>query len=594
MDRLDSVVGGVADEQHHDPAAQDGRLQTGSTSLVRASVLPAAVGFLYLGLVLLLWLPLGYKQGMGYETKFPYNSETMAFLRAFIYRDPLRPYTSVFYNLGYHLSAWLGIGGSFLGFQLVYAALWWARGLLAYLIVAMLFPRRKLIALLVGGLVLIHASDHALNWVGQLNQFGMIFWMLCAFYALVIALDAKGTRAAVVATLAAMFFVQMCLWSYESALFIIVAFPIIVLATRYGFSRRTLRIVAAFYVFPLVYVFETIWKYATTGSAYQESVLRSSFPPLQLLSDLWFNVVSSLDFTRWGDGLPVSPDNSERIALAIGGGVVFALGIAAFARMLPDRGERGVIPARRLLWILLGVGFVLLLLSFPAYLILASARDLWRTQFLSGVGAALIFVAAIALLASLFRRRDSQVAVIAVLGGVIAAFGVSASFKMASYHYGVWQRHRTAVAEVLAVAPRVKAGTLVVLTGVPRSADPFGDDMWFDLALRLAYPREPVAGIYLYADGLSAPHESMVLRGRSWEFQDTGTGVSALLQHVPFAATVIVRYSPSSGGTLVTSLPAKLGTSTAAVRGTYDPAGRIETGPPARVAERRYGPIASR
>jgi hypothetical protein len=65
----------------------------------------AIVGVVYLGLVLLVWLPLGYKNGMSYETAFPYNSETSSFWHGFFYSDPLRVYTNVFYNLGYHLSA---------------------------------------------------------------------------------------------------------------------------------------------------------------------------------------------------------------------------------------------------------------------------------------------------------------------------------------------------------------------------------------------------------------------------------------------------------------------------------------------------------
>src|SRR5439155_6262021 len=111
------------------------------SSTARAAPVAAA----YLGFVLLLWLPLGWHNGMPYETAFPFNSETTSFWHGFFYSDPLRVYTNVFYNLGYHLSAWLGIGGSFLGFQLVYAALWWARGVLGYLIVTALLPGRRVL-----------------------------------------------------------------------------------------------------------------------------------------------------------------------------------------------------------------------------------------------------------------------------------------------------------------------------------------------------------------------------------------------------------------------------------------------------------------
>jgi hypothetical protein len=436
----------------------------------------------------------------------------------------------------------------------------------------------------------VHASDHALNWVGQLNQFGMIFWMLLAFYALIRALKGEHPATVVGAVVAAMFFVRMSLWSYESPLFMILAFPLIVLLLRFGFSRRTTVIAGAFYIMPLVYIWDNYRRYTSTGSStYQESVLRNDLSPGPLLSDLWFNVASSLKFASWGAHMPPVAAPGERLALGVGGATFFAAGIAAIALSLMRRGEEDLRTNRRLLVMALGSGLALLVLSFPAYVILTSSRQLWRTQFLSGIGAGLTLAAAIALLASLFRRRNAQVAVVAALGGLIAYYGVAAAFTTASFHYSAWQRHRTAMAEVLSIAPRLRPDTLVVLTGVPKTADPFGDNMWFDVALRLAYPSEPVAGIYFYEDGKPAPHENMVLRGMSWAFDNTG--FATLLRRVPFKNTVIVRWSPSGRGKLVRTVPPFVVRANPAASAAYEPALRIESGPPARVAKRRYDPV---
>src|SRR2546430_818142 len=84
------------------------------------------------------------------------------------------------------------------------------------------------------GLVLVHASDHAHNWVGQMHQFGMIFWMLLSIYALLLALTAQMDLAACVLVLLGMFFARMSLWSYESQVFIILAAPAF-LALRFRF-----------------------------------------------------------------------------------------------------------------------------------------------------------------------------------------------------------------------------------------------------------------------------------------------------------------------------------------------------------------------
>ena len=551
------------------------------------------VALLYAALVLLLWLPFGPRNGMGYETRFPWNSETSSFWHGFLYLgDSLRVYTSLFYNLGYHLSVWIGNRGSFLGFQIVYALLWWGRGFLSYLIVRALLPRHQLLATLTGVLVLVQASDHALNWVGQLNQFGTIFWMVLGFYALVRALGARTVLGATVGALLSALFVYMSLWSYESTLFMIFAFPVIVLALRYGWSRRTLLISAVFYVPAVIYAWDNFRRYTSSGSSdlYQESVARSSFAPGPVLHDLWFNVWSAVKFTSW---VPAISAGTERVLLGLGGAVVAAAGVAIIGFASARRNEP-ILPARRPLLLALAAGVILLVLSFPAYLALADANSLWRTQFLAGIGTGVVLATVAGLIALMARRRSAQIAVLAIVAGVVSYFGVAASFTMASFHYANWQRTRTAMAEVVSFAPRLKPDTLVVLTGVPKGsapgqADPFGDNMWFDMSLRLAYPHDPVVGIYFYSDGTPAPHENMVPKNQQWVF--TGAGFPTLLTSVPVANTVVIQYSPTGHGHVVRKLPSYLARQDPWLAATYDPLSRIEPGPPPITVQNRYDPI---
>src|SRR5439155_924698 len=63
-------------------------------------------------------------------------------------------------------------------------------------------------------------------------------------------------------------------------------------------------------------------------------------------------------------------------------------------------------------WKFLALGTVLLVLSFPAYLLLIDPRTLWRTQLLSGIGAGIVLSAAFAVVAmpaSKGWNRDSVV-----------------------------------------------------------------------------------------------------------------------------------------------------------------------------------------
>ena len=123
-------------------------------------------------------------------------------------------------------------------------------------------------------LVLVQASDPALNWLGQLNQFGMIFSMLLAFYALVRALRTSSDIVATIAIGLAVLLVYLSLWSYESPLLMILAFPVIVLAVRYGRSRRNLLICGVFYIPAVVYASDNLRRYTSWGASalYQESV----------------------------------------------------------------------------------------------------------------------------------------------------------------------------------------------------------------------------------------------------------------------------------------------------------------------------------
>ena len=369
----------------------------------------------YALLIVIIWGVYGLYSGMGYETGFSYNSMTTSWWDGFLYRsDPLRIHTNTFYHLSYLIAKVVGKDGSYVPFQLVYATLWWARGFLAFLILRRFFSREVLVCYIAGALVLVHAADGALQWVGQMNQFGFIFWMLLACYLLIEAVRTDDKIRAVILTVAACFFEQMSLFSYESQLFLLVLFPVVLLALRRPW-RKLLAISAAWYVVPAVYTLLTVRKYLhSNGSTYQEAVMRKGWRIGSVLSDWWFNISSSLKFWTWiRPGLDISP----RLAL-VAVAVVAAGGLGVW--VLAGESQRGRMFAMRgrTWWVLLAAGFVAVALSFPAYLLLNSARSLWRTQFLSGLGAALVFTALLGLLSLKLQSNTAKVAVFLVGGAV--------------------------------------------------------------------------------------------------------------------------------------------------------------------------------
>ncbi|TAK08698.1 hypothetical protein EPO44_02210 [bacterium] len=230
-----------------------------------------------------------------------------------------------------------------------------------------------------------------------------------------------------------------------------------------------------------------------------------------------------------------------------------------------------------------------MVLSFPAYLLLDSARMLWRTQFLSGIGAALVMGTVIGLLAVPLSKDILRFMVLLIFGATVSFFGASAALKAGAFHYQIWERHRHAMAQVLQVAPNLKPNTVIVLVNVPKEADPFGDNMWFDVALRLAYPGTPVSGIYFYEDGTASPGNNLALRSGVWKF--TQKGFPPLLKESQFSGTVVIEYNKNGKARVLDHVPVFLSAEENVLR-TYNPSAAIQPGPPSPLAFRRYLRIA--
>src|SRR4029077_1323480 len=93
-------------------------------------------------------------------------------------------------------------------------------------------------------------------------------------------------------------------------------------------------------------------------------------------------------------------------------------------------------------------------------------------------------------------------------------------------------------ANILRAAPRVKPDSLIVLINVPKNDDPFGDELWLDLAVRLVYPGIPVAGTYFYDDRTPAPGARLEAEGERWRWNRSG--YAPLVRDTAIANTVIV------------------------------------------------------
>jgi len=533
----------------------------------------AIAAVVYAALVLLMWSRFAFTSGMPYETNFAYYSDISTWWNGFFdIGDPMRPFTNVFYQVAYLVGVIFGVPGSFVPYQFVYAALWWARGLLAFLILRRLLGGHDFLCYAAGALVLVHASDGALEWVGQLNQFGFIFWLLMAMYLLLCA-EAAGSAIAIYWWLvAACACESLCLGSYESGL------PILMLTPGgLWLARRRTRfavIAIAWWSIAGAYFGLSAWRYGhLEPGSYQVSVIRTDWSVASLVSDLVFNVRASLFFWEWPRGISLAVLPAIASILACAGGLLLA------------RRKSRPAPSRVLL-ACFGYGALTLVASFPVYLLLDSARSLWRTQMLSGIGAAVVLVSAVALIANRFSGRWRWALVLCVTAAVVYA-GSARALALGEVHRNNWVRHRKAMAAILRVVPRVRPGTVMIVCGIARDRDPFGDGMWLDRALRLAYPGTAVAGGYFYRDGSAPPGHIFRARGNRWVVEKANQPVL-----VPSAATsdsILLEYDGERMHVLP-AMPASLCIEDCDTRG-YRPRERIVEGAPSALALNRYGPI---
>src|SRR5579872_728308 len=371
----------------------------------------------------------------------------------------------------------------------------------------------------------------------------------------------------------------MSLWTYESPIVIILLAPLLLCWLRGEMVRKWWAAVWGWYAVPAIYLAVIAVRYLRPGGhTYQESVLRKDWSIVPILQDWMFNIGESLKFWAWPREQPARAPETQLALLA-----AFAV-VVLIGGMLALRGSR--IPEMRKLSAALAAGFLLIAFSFPAYLLLDSSRSLWRTQMLSSLGTALFLSALIVMLASGVQTRRLRFGLLAALtAGVVWCGSYSALAKSANHRW-LWERHKQAMQEVLDVAPRVKPETLIVLTNVPGGeGDPFGgDNMWFDMALRLAYPGTPVAGAYWHRDGTPASgvRPRVYATGR-WSLRG-----NPLVQQGGPDSILVIEYSDNGHASAAPRLPELLGLSE---RGSalYNPAARIESGPPAERAVRRYG-----
>jgi hypothetical protein len=535
----------------------------------------------------------GIHNGFSTETFVIYLSDLRPGFEGFFYLDPLRKFASLFFHLSYVLGSAFGVRGSFVPYQLVYGALWVLRALLTYTIVLQLMPGRPALAMFAGLFAALDAADGSLNWVGQLNQFGFIFLMLLSFQLLLIALDTRRLPVAALAAFGSAGAAYVCLWSYESPLPVMLAFPAAVAILRRDLLSARFAWVNAIYLVPLiVFIGENIVRYLSGtgggGAAYKMAVIRHNYSWRALFEDLELHLKNSIAFWNWPNSIYL-PENLRNYGVA-GIPVVVGAGLLTIRAVIAESRSTQAFLWDRQVFKFACVACGLLIASYLVILVLGDNRHLWRTEFLPSFAAASLMAATLYSLLGLVPWSALRVATAAPLVTAVAIYATLAGVNSALYSGVVWERQRVIISSIVSNIPDVADGTLFVIRNVNRNEDPFGYNEYFDLSLHLAYPGRKIAGIYFLDDSALAPGTTNV------DFNGGKPRIRPEAQHLAMSPTtlkqvVVFDYDPSTRELR----PVAAGPITVAadqiapVR--YEFCAAVAGSNPSPIAVRRYGPI---
>ena len=546
---------------------------------------PPAVPFFYLAFVIFFWASSSLHTGMTGELASPLSSDEQSWWEAFFYNDPIRIYTNLFYHLGYLLSQAIGMPGSYLGYQIVFGLLLWGRAVLLFLIIYRSLPGSLWFAFTAGTIELFQASDWLTNWLGQINQHNYIFWLFLSLYGLAEAFRAKRSTVKIILSIAAAIALYLCMWSYEAAVTLASAGPLVILlGGKLARRERTTwldGICLLIYGSVLAwYTFKSIEMYIVIGAtnSYQYSHLRSNFSFVAIAADFIFNLHRSLAFWTWLPGHLSAPEIVNGLSAA-----VLWVAAALFARR--SHADMAV-PAPRTLVALLLIGLFSLIGAFSVFMLLDVSRSLMRTQFLSAAPASLVWTSLLWLGAYPLRKnrllgRLAPAAIVAVI-----VFSGAAE----AYHYGAlykddWSHgFRAGYSALLRTVPDLLPGTVVVMIA-PEARAPASEDLWFDAGLRLAYPQVRVKGTLWLANQKPITGQDLVLKDGNWVWQKKGIPLGQEL--IPFEKTVIVELNDAGQAHVLNEVPSFI-SEDPMVREAYRPSSRILCGAPNETALNRY------
>ena len=328
------------------------------------------------------------------------------------------------------------------------------------------------------------------------------------------------------------------------------------------------------------------------GLTYQASVMRQGFSPGAVVSDLWLHIANSFSFWKW-PGAYFRVDRSWGYVLALLPVLAAILLLVPTAIHWENRSPRPFRVDLRLL-VFACSSFGLLVASYLVILLLNGNHLLWRTEFLSSFAAACLGGTALYALLNRVQTTARRTVLAVVVTTFVGVFSVLAGVNSGIFFHELWERQRVAMSSIVANVPSVTDGTLFVIRNVDPQKDPFGHNMWFDLALRLAYPDKLVAGTYFFRDESPARGANIAIENGKPQLLPGGEATLFHSMPDPWIDRIIAfDYDRASGQAApVPTGPVRVGNDEIPAV-DYDFCDAIKGFEPDPVAVHRYGPITA-
>jgi hypothetical protein len=411
-----------------------------------------------------MWMPFGWRvSGTFEEWGIMTGADQQGILAMLYVPGSHRP----LYIAPWVLAHWL-TPGSFLGLNVIQAALLFGKSAALFWLVRRLVPGNSALAFVSATLLLVYPADDATYTLRTTNLHAGAFFLLVSVCLLVQAL-ARFSWPTVIAMTAVQ---AIGLATYDGGLLLMFCGPAFIWWLRPVYTKRFVLLSLTWLAVPTWFLFLLV-RTLHNPNSYQASLIRLSGLDGNYLgvAGSWavsiFRALARTFLTGWAQtsALRVAEDPFLHLALAL---TLFVFVPVAWA-LTPN--DRQIVPLRaiRKYWMLAMIGVVIVVAGFAMYLPTAWRNSNWRVFIYSSIGASLSVAVGCWIVSSLFRS-SARLAFVA-FSSMFVLVGTIHALNQHNEYYAFGQRQQTVLAGIVKAAPRIiPPVNLLLIDTTPPSA----------------------------------------------------------------------------------------------------------------------------